>query len=130
MSEVSLSVPSNACLGFLRDFHRHNSGIRKAAVDGTSCCSGVELQGFAFLELEFSVTWKQVALLGSPLEFEKAPSGTGLVTFLRALFKSDLLWFLVQGLLLGGVGSATLLLSDVFGVLAEARIRGAMVTQH
>lgn len=89
-----------------------------------------ELQGFAFPELEFSVTWKQVALLGSTLEFEKAPSGTGPVTFLRALFKSDLLWFLVQGLLLGGVGSAALLLSDMFGVLAEARIRGAMVTQH
>lgn len=89
-----------------------------------------ELQGFAFPELEFSVTWKQVALLGSTLEFEKALSGTGPVTFLRALFKSDLLWFLVQGLLLGGVGSAALLLSDVFGVLAEARIRGAMVTQH
>lgn len=66
----------------------------------------------------------------SSLEFEKAPSGTGRVTFLRALFKSDLFWFLVQALLLGGVGSTTLLLSDVFGVLAEARIRGAMVTQH
>lgn len=99
-------------------------------MEGTSCCSGAELHGFAFLVLEFSVTWKQVALLGSSLEFEKAPSGTGRVTFLRALFKSDLFWFLVQAVLLGGVGSTTLLLSDVFGVLAEARIRGAMVTQH
>lgn len=53
----------------------------------------VELQGFAFLELEFSVTWKQDSLLGSTLEVEKAPSGTGLVTFLWALFKSDLVVF-------------------------------------
>lgn len=56
-------------------------------MDGTPCCRGAELQGFAFVGLEFSVTWKQVALLGRTLEFEKAPSGTGLVTFLRALFE-------------------------------------------
>lgn len=84
-------------------------------MDGAWCCRGVEPQGFAFRELEFAVTWKQVALLGSTLEFEKAPPGTGLVTFLRSLFPSRLSWFLVRGLLLGGAGSAALLLWDCLG---------------